>query len=70
MSVHQQRCPKSEHRELLRLQKQIQGLRNEMEFVEILAQFWPLPTMTHKMERLEKRLQVLSSQYEKYKRAG
>lgn len=52
--------------QMLKLQKEMQGLRNEMEFVEILAQFWPLPNMNHKMERLENKLQLLSQQYQQY----
>jgi uncharacterized protein YigA (DUF484 family) len=52
--------------QLQNLQKQMQGVRNEMEFVEILTQFWPLPNMSQKMERLEERLQLLSDQYHHY----
>ena len=48
---------------LLTLKKRMQGVRNEMEFVEILAQFWPLPSMIHRMERLEERLSHLSLSY-------
>ena len=36
-----------------KLQKRLAGIRNEMEFVEILAQFWPLPNMALKVERLQ-----------------
>ncbi len=45
------------------LEKQIQSLRNEMEFVEILAQFWPVPTMSSKMERLQERMDALMTVY-------
>jgi hypothetical protein len=51
-----------QQRMLMTLQKQIQELRNEMEFVEILVQFWPWSNMSHKMERLEKKLNGLTQQ--------
>lgn len=51
-------------RQLHHLKKQMQGLQNEMEFVEILAQFWPLPNMSQKMERLESKLSLLNRQYQ------
>jgi len=51
-------------KQLHKLQRQIQGLRNEMEFVEILAQFWPWQNMLLKMERLEERLDFLNRQYQ------
>lgn len=49
---------------LRKLQQQMQGLRNEMEFVEILAQFWPWQNMILKMERLQERLNSLNHQYQ------
>ena len=52
---------------LLKLQNQMKSLQNEMEFVEILAQFWPLPNMAQKMDRLEKRMTILNQQYQFYK---
>lgn len=51
---------------LLKLQKQMQGLKNEMEFVEILAQFWPLPNMAAKVTRMEQKLVSLEQQYRHY----
>ena len=51
---------------LLKLQKQMQGIKNEMEFVEILAQFWPLPNMAAKVDRLERKLHILQQQYHQY----
>lgn len=57
---------KQSQQQLLKLQKEMQGIRNEMEFVEILVQFWPLPNMASKMERLEQRLHVLNQQYSFY----
>ena len=57
---------KQREQHLLKLQKQMQGLKNEMEFVEILAQFWPLPNMSQKMERLEARLHELNHQYQQH----
>ncbi len=51
-------------KKLRKLQSQIQGLRNEMEFVEILVQFWPWQNMILKMERLEEQLNSLNRQYQ------
>lgn len=51
---------------LLKIKKQMQGLQNEMEFVEILTQFWPFSNMAQKMERLEQRLELLNRQYTHY----
>jgi hypothetical protein len=62
----QQDLRKQRQLHLLKLQKQMQGLKNEMEFVEILAQFWPLPNMAAKMERLESKLQHLDRQVRHY----
>ncbi|WP_303675102.1 hypothetical protein [Vampirovibrio chlorellavorus] len=67
MMQFQQRVEeKVRQKQLKQLSKQIQGLRNEMEFVEILAQFWPLPNMSQKMERLQQRLALLDQQYQAY----
>ncbi len=52
------------YNELLRIKRQMQGLKNEMDFIEILTNFWPLPNMATKMERLEQRMQALNSRYE------
>lgn len=52
------------YNELLRIKRQMQGLKNEMDFIEILTNFWPLPNMSTKMERLEKRMLALNSRYE------
>jgi len=50
------------HAELARLEKRMRSLHNEMEFVEILAQFWPLPNMASKVERLQAEIQRLRHQ--------
>lgn len=57
---------KQQQQNLLKIKKQMQGLQNEMEFVEILTQFWPLPNMAKKMERLEQRMELLNRQYTHY----
>ncbi len=56
---------KQRQQQLQNLQRQMQGLRNEMEFVEILVQFWPLPNMAEKMERMEQKLRVLDLQHQR-----
>jgi len=48
---------------MLRLKKKMQGVQNQIEFVEILTQFWPLPNMSDKMERLQHKMQLLLHQY-------
>lgn len=68
MHFHQHLNKKVCEQQLKHLSKQIQGLRNEMEFVEILAQFWPLPNMSQKMERLQQQLALLDQQYQAQKR--
>lgn len=55
--------------QMLRLKKKMQGVKNEIEFVEILTQFWPLPNMHQKMERLEARMMSLHTQYEQFAQA-
>lgn len=65
MTLLNQKARQSQ-KQLLKLQKEMQGIRNEMEFVEILVQFWPLPNMARKMERLEQRLHALNQQYSSY----
>jgi predicted RNase H-like nuclease (RuvC/YqgF family) len=61
-----QNAAKQDKQTLLKLKKQMQSLQNEMEFVEILAQFWPFPNMARKMERLEQKLEQLKRQYAHY----
>jgi DNA repair exonuclease SbcCD ATPase subunit len=61
-----QNAAKQDKQTLLKLKKQMQSLQNEMEFVEILAQFWPFPSMARKMERLEQKLEQLKRQYAHY----
>lgn len=58
--------PKVSEKQIAKLQKEMQTLQNEMEFVEILAQFWPFPNMARKMERLEQKLLLLKRQYNSY----
>lgn len=65
MSLLKKNVDQSQY-QLAKLQKEMQGVRNEMEFVEILVQFWPLPNMAKKMERLEQRLSLLNRQYDFY----
>ena len=57
---------KARQRQIAKVEKRIQNLYNEMEFVEILTQFWPLPNMSEKMARLEERLTQLNRQYQFY----
>lgn len=61
-----QTATKQQQANILKLKKQMQGIQNEMEFVEILTQFWPLPNMSSKMERLEEKLTQLNRQYQFY----
>ncbi len=49
-------------RQLARVEQRIQSLRNEMEFIEILAQFWPWPNMAEKVERLQSEIDRLRHQ--------
>ena len=49
--------------ELKKIKRQMQGLKNEMDFIEILTQFWPLPNMEQKMERMSSRMESLNSRY-------
>jgi hypothetical protein len=65
--IKQERCRK---RQLQKLQRQMQGIRNEMEFVEILVQFWPWPNMALKIERMEQRLKMLDQQYRHFASLG
>jgi len=51
---------------LHKIQLRMQGLRNQMDFVEIFSHFWPLPNMQHKMKRLENEMQGLNRQYQQY----
>ncbi len=60
---HGHNLQKQRQLHLLKLKKQMRGIQNEMEFVEILVQFWPLPNMAQKMQRLEQRLSQLQQQY-------
>lgn len=41
------------------LKKQIRRLQNEIDFVEILVQFWPWANMAKRMERLQERRNIL-----------
>lgn len=62
MSLFDKEAAGQRQAHLMKLHRQMQGLRNEMEFVEILTQFWPLPNMAARMERLEERLHLLNQQ--------
>ena len=44
----------------------MQGLKNQMDFVEIFSHFWPLPNMQQKMKRLENEMTGLNRQYQQY----
>jgi hypothetical protein len=41
------------------LKKKIRRLQNEIDFVEILVQFWPWANMANRMERLQERRNIL-----------
>jgi hypothetical protein len=43
----------------IKLQKQIQSIKNQMDFVEILCNFWPLPNMSQKHRRLKNEMETL-----------
>jgi len=53
-------------RHLTQLKKQMNKVRQELEFIEILAQFWPFPNMADKMERLNARMKKLEADYRHY----
>jgi hypothetical protein len=57
-----QNLDRERQQQLSRIEKRIQALHNEMEFVEILAQFWPLPNMSLKVERLQSEIERLRHQ--------
>jgi hypothetical protein len=64
MSLSKKQVPDAVRQaDLMKLQKRMQVLRNEMDFVEILVQFWPLPNMSDKMERLQDNLGSMNRQY-------
>lgn len=50
-------------KEKRRLQRRIQGLKNLMDLIEILCNFWLLPNMTAKQERLKYELEDLFRRY-------
>lgn len=52
----------SREQRLVQIEKRIQSLHNEMEFVEILAQFWPWPNMAQKVDRLNAEIEHLRKQ--------
>jgi hypothetical protein len=62
-SLNQQE--KQRQQQLLKLQRQMQGLQNEMEFIEILVQFWPWSNMAQKVERMEQQLRLLDLQHQR-----
>jgi hypothetical protein len=45
-----------------KVEKRLRSLQNEMEFLEILAQFWPWPNMILKVERLQREIQHIRQQ--------
>ena len=53
---------KARQRQIAKVEKRIQNLYNEMEFVEILAQFWPWQNMADKVDRLQVEIERLRSQ--------
>lgn len=48
--------------QIAKLEKRILSLQNEMDFVEILVQFWPWPNMAERMERKQQLLARLQKQ--------
>ncbi|MGE0200117.1 MAG: hypothetical protein AB7P76_04020 [Candidatus Melainabacteria bacterium] len=48
---------------LLRLKNRMRGLRNQMDYIEILSNFWPLPNMEARIRRLELEMCHLNQAY-------
>jgi len=53
---------KARQRQLVQIEKRVQSLYHEMEFLEILAQFWPWPNMAQKVDRLQLEIERLRNQ--------
>ncbi|MCE3236502.1 MAG: hypothetical protein K0Q50_2693, partial [Vampirovibrio sp.] len=65
--MHSSMLHEQQRQKLLRkVEKRIQGLHNEMEFIEILVQFWPLQNMTRKLERMAQRMRLLEAERQRY----
>jgi hypothetical protein len=54
--------PKS--KDLLRLKRRINSLKQELDLVEIFCNFWPLDNMKSKRQRLKHQLETLKQQIE------
>jgi hypothetical protein len=52
-------------KECNRLRRKIQHVKNQMDFIEILCNFWPMPNMSARHERLKAELGQISHHYQK-----
>ena len=66
MLSHSRQTAEDIRKNIFKIQGRMQGLRNQMDFVEIFSHFWPLPNMHSRMKRLENEMQGLNSQYQQY----
>lgn len=63
-AVQQQAAQKlAGQKEMQRLLRRMRGLKNEMDLLEILSNFWPLPNMESRVDRLEKEMDSLNKLY-------
>lgn len=56
---------RSARKECKRLRRKMQHVKNQMDFIEILCNFWPMPNMSARHERLKAELGQISHHYQK-----
>ena len=48
-----------------KLERQMREMKNKMDFMEILSNFWPLSNLDSRMERLVRQMNMLNEQVER-----
>ncbi len=51
--------------QIKKLERQMRELKNKMDFMEILSNFWPLSNLESRMERLVRQMNMLNAQVER-----
>lgn len=57
------KLPTQRRKQIIQLERHMRKVRNEMDFLEILTNFWPINNMEERVRKLEDRMTALNNHY-------
>jgi len=61
--LNKDKLPAHRRKQIIMLERHMRKVRNEMDFLEILTNFWPINNMEERVRKLEERMTTLNHNY-------